>query len=790
MKKYLTFLLIAMFVSLMATQCGERRQPTVYIDGVPQLNPDNIDEIIPALTLDEKVSLLIGTGMAGFSGDDPVIGETRDLVPGAAGTTWPVPRLGIPAIVLADGPAGLRIAPQRPGDTATYYCTAFPIATQLASSWDLDLVREVGVHMGAEVLEYGVDVLLGPGMNLHRNPLCGRNFEYYSEDPFLTGKMAAAMVTGVQSNGVGTSVKHFAANSQETNRMANDARMSVRALRELYLKGFEIAVNEAQPRTIMTSYNKINGTYTSESRDLLTTVTRSEWGFEGTIMTDWFGGKDAAAQVYAGNDLLMPGRPDQKEAIMKALQEGTLEEKYVDENVKRVLELIVNSPRFKGYAYSNKPDLQTNALVTRRAGAEGMVLLKNDSGTLPLTDSIKNIAAFGNTSYASISGGTGSGDVNEAYTVSLVQGLTNAGYVLDESLKSAYEAYRKTELEKQAKAYEGQQWFMPKAPIGEYLPPDKNIAVPADKNELAIITIGRNSGEFTDRKLADDFLLSQTEKQLIEEVCEAFHARGKKVVLIINAGGVIETASWKSLPDAILLAWQGGQEGGNAVADILSGKVNPSGKLTMTFPVGWEDHPSSAEFPAGADMDIMALLAAMTGGDEQKDKDPVRSVDYTDYMEDIFVGYRAFEHNGTAVSYPFGYGLSYTAFEYGIPAVLAKKDVFTITMEVKNTGETAGREVVQVYVGAPAKDMIKPVKELRAFGKTKLLEPGESETLSFTFTARDLASFDAVRSGWVTESGSYNIYLGASSADIRRETSATVKKEIFVAVNNVLTPQI
>jgi len=790
MKKYLTFLLIAMFVSLMATQCGERRQPTVYIDGVPQLNPDNIDEIIPALTLDEKVSLLIGTGMAGFSGDDPVIGETRDLVPGAAGTTWPVPRLGIPAIVLADGPAGLRIAPQRPGDTATYYCTAFPIATQLASSWDLDLVREVGVHMGAEVLEYGVDVLLGPGMNLHRNPLCGRNFEYYSEDPFLTGKMAAAMVTGVQSNGVGTSVKHFAANSQETNRMANDARMSVRALRELYLKGFEIAVNEAQPRTIMTSYNKINGTYTSESRDLLTTVTRSEWGFEGTIMTDWFGGKDAAAQVYAGNDLLMPGRPDQKEAIMKALQEGTLEEKYVDENVKRVLELIVNSPRFKGYAYSNKPDLQTNALVTRRAGAEGMVLLKNDSGTLPLTDSIKNIAAFGNTSYAFISGGTGSGDVNEAYTVSLVQGLTNAGYVLDESLKSAYEAYRKTELEKQAKAYEGQQWFMPKAPIGEYLPPDKNIAVPADKNELAIITIGRNSGEFTDRKLADDFLLSQTEKQLIEEVCEAFHARGKKVVLIINAGGVIETASWKSLPDAILLAWQGGQEGGNAVADILSGKVNPSGKLTMTFPVGWEDHPSSAEFPAGADMDIMALLAAMTGGDEQKDKDPVRSVDYTDYMEDIFVGYRAFEHNGTAVSYPFGYGLSYTAFEYGIPAVLAKKDVFTITMEVKNTGETAGREVVQVYVGAPAKDMIKPVKELRAFGKTKLLEPGESETLSFTFTARDLASFDAVRSGWVTESGSYNIYLGASSADIRRETSATVKKEIFVAVNNVLTPQI
>ncbi len=780
MKKHLTFISIALSVCLMATQCAEQKQPTVYIDGVPQLNSDNIDEIIPAMTLDEKVSLLIGTGMAGFSGDDPVIGETRDLVPGAAGTTWPIPRLGIPAIVLADGPAGLRIAPRRPDDTATYYCTAFPIATQLASSWDVNLVKEVGEHMGTEVLEYGVDVLLGPGMNLHRNPLCGRNFEYYSEDPFLTGKMAAAMVTGVQSNGVGTSVKHFAGNSQETNRMGNDARMSERALRELYLKGFEIAVKEANPRTIMSSYNKINGTYTSESRELLTTITRDEWGFKGTVMTDWFGGKDAAAQVYAGNDLLMPGRLDQKEAIMKALQEGTLEEKYVDENVKRVLELIVNSPRFKGYAFSNKPDLESNAQVTRRAGAEGMILLKNESGTLPLTAGMRNIAAFGNTSYAFIAGGTGSGDVNEAYTVSLVQGLTNAGYVLDASLKTEYEAYRKIALEKQAKAYEGQQWFVPRAPIAEYLPSEKNIEVQANNNELAIITIGRNSGEFSDRKLADDFLLSQTEKQLIEKVCEAFHAREKKVVLIINAGGVIETASWKSLPDAILLAWQGGQEGGNAVADILSGKVNPSGKLTMTFPVAWEDHPSSAEFPAGAEMDIATFMSAMTGGGDQQDKEPVRTVDYTDYTEDIFVGYRAFERNGTPVSYPFGYGLSYTSFEYGIPVVSAKKDVFTITVEVKNTGNTAGKEVVQVYVGAPAKDMIKPVKELRAFGKTQLLEPGESETLSLTFTARDLASFDGVRSGWVTESGSYKVFLGASSADIRQETSINVKKEIKI----------
>jgi beta-glucosidase len=789
MKKLLNVCLLAALF-LFSTGCGDSKQPTVYVDGVPQLNPDNTEEIIQAMTTEEKVSLLIGTGMAGFTGDNPVVGATRNLVPGAAGTTWPIPRLGIPAIVLADGPAGLRIAPLREGDENTYYCTAFPIATQLASSWDLELVEKVGQNMGAEVLEYGCDVLLGPGMNLHRNPLCGRNFEYYSEDPLVTGKMAAAMVKGVQSNGVGTSIKHFAVNNQETNRMGNDARIDTRALRELYLKGFEIAVKESNPRTIMSSYNRINGTYASESRELLTTITRDEWGFKGTVMTDWFGGKDATAQVYAGNDLLMPGRPDQKEAIMKALQEGTLEEKYVDENVKRVLELIVNSPRFKGYAYSNKPDLEANAQVTRRAGAEGMILLKNESGTLPLTAGIRNIAAFGNTSYAFIAGGTGSGDVNEAYTVSLVEGLTNAGYVLDESLTTEYEAYRKIALEKQAKEYEGQQWFLPRAPIAEYLPSEKNIALQAENSELAIITIGRNSGEFSDRKLADDFLLSQTEKQLIEKVSEAFHAQGKKVVLIINAGGVIETASWKSLPDAILLAWQGGQEGGNAVADIISGKVNPSGKLTMTFPVAWEDHPSSAEFPAEAEMDIAAFMSAMTGGDDQQGKEPVRTVDYTDYTEDIFVGYRAFEHNGTPVSYPFGYGLSYTSFEYGVPVVSAKKDVFTITVEVKNTGNTAGKEVVQVYVGAPAKDMIKPVKELRAFGKTKLLEPGESETLSLTFTARDLASFDEVRSGWVTESGSYKVFLGASSADIRSEVSINVKKEIFEAVNNVLTPQI
>ena len=362
---------------------------------LPQLGKDPIEKIVAAMTAEEKVSLLVGTGMPGFGGQSAVVGSTQNIVPGAAGTTFPIERLGIPAIVVADGPAGLRISPTREGNEATYYCTAFPVATLLASTWNTALVKNVGNAMGDEVKEYGCDVLLAPALNIHRSPLCGRNFEYYSEDPYLTGRIATAMVNGIQSNGVGTSIKHFAVNNQETNRTGTDARLTPRALREIYLRGFEMVVKEASPWTVMSSYNKINGEYASESRDLLTTILRDEWGFSGLVMTDWFGGKNAPAQIHAGNDLLMPGRPDQKEALLKALEDGSLSIDDVDTDVTLSLIHISEPTSFAQYAHSDKPDLKAHAEVTRASASEGMVLLKNTNNALPLAPGIKKIAAYG-----------------------------------------------------------------------------------------------------------------------------------------------------------------------------------------------------------------------------------------------------------------------------------------------------------------------------------------------------------------------------------------------------------
>ena len=748
----------------------------------PQLGKSSIDKVIDAMTIEEKAHLLIGTGMAGEGGDNPVIGMTQNIVPGAAGTTYPIDRLGIPAIVLADGPAGLRINPTREGDDQTYYCTHFPIGTLLASTWNQELVESVGQSIGNEVLEYGADVLLAPALNIHRNPLCGRNFEYYSEDPVVSGKIAAAYIKGVQSNGVGTSIKHFAVNNQETNRMSNDAQVTPRAIREIYLKGFEIAVKEANPWTVMSSYNYLNGVYTSENPELLTTVLRDEWGFKGMVMTDWYGGTNTKAQMIAGNDMLQPGRPTQFTDLVELMESGEIDMDIIDRNIKRILELILQSPKFKGYEYSNNPDLAAHADVTRQSATEGMVLLKNDA-TLPFAADVKNVALFGNTSYNFIAGGTGSGNVNRAYTVSLLDGLKNVGYVVDESLKAAYDAHiAKEQARIDAAVDPNDQFaaFSPKPLPVELLPTAKQLKDMVAKNDVALITIGRTSGEFLDRYAAD-FVLSEAENKLVKTVCDAFHAAGKKVAVVLNIGGAIETASWKAMPDAILCAWQAGQEGGNSVADVLKGNASPSGKLPMTFPVNFQDHGSSANFPIDEVANTNIINNVKTSFDR-------KNVDYTVYEEGIYVGYRWFDTKGLEVSYPFGYGLSYTTFEYSNPVIAAGKNETTVTVEVKNTGAYAGKEVVQLYVSAPKGALDKPAQELKAFAKTAELQPGESQVVTLVVKNEDLASFDEAQSAWVVDAGTYNFHVGASSRDIKATLAADVKGSVKKA-HNVLNLQ-
>ena len=753
------------------------------------------EEVMSKLSLEDKAHFVIGVGMEGFSGDNAVIGATKNLVPGAAGTTYPLDSLGIPAIVLADGPAGLRIDAKREGDAATYYCTHFPIGTLLASTWNTKLVEDVGQAIGEEVKEYGADVLLAPALNIMRNPLCGRNFEYYSEDPVVAGKTAAAYITGVQKNNVGTSIKHFAANNQETNRMNTDAHISQRALREIYLKGFEIAIKEAKPWTVMTSYNYINGIYTSESKDLVTTILRDEWGYEGTVMTDWFGGKDGAKQMWAGNDMLQPGKNEQFDSIVAGVKSGKLDEADLDRCVQRVLNLIERTPRYQGYKYSNKPDLKAHAAVTRQSAAEGMVLMKNGgedlaSRPLPLASNIKTVALYGCTSYDFIAGGTGSGNVNHAYVVSLLDGLKNGGYTVSDELKTAYEKYIAETKEAQKKALEEMAKkdkqaamlvnFMPGTLPAEKQFTAEELAAQAKVADVAIITIGRISGEFIDRKVAD-FNLNDSEMKLIQQVCDVYHKAGKQVVVLLNIGGVIETASWKELPDAILCAWQAGQEGGNSVVDVLSGKQSPSGKFTMTWPIKFNDAYSSKNFPIDEDPRIDML--------NQGKKGNVKNVDYTDYEEDIYVGYRYFDSFEVPVSYPFGYGLSYTTFEYSDAKITQKNDIYDISVAVKNTGKFEGKEVVEVYISAPNnKAANKPAKELKAFAKTKLLKPGESQTLTLSITAPELASFDEAASAWVVAEGEYQFLIGASSQDIRATLTAPAKS-FQTKANNVMKPQ-
>ena len=718
------------------------------------LREDNIEDILQAMTLEEKVGLLVGSN--------------QSVIPGAAGYTMPIPRIGIPLTILCDGPAGLNIEPKREGIDQTFYCTGFPNGTLMASTWDVALMEQVTNAMGNEVLEYGADVILAPGMNLHRNPLCGRNFEYYSEDPLLSGKMAAAFVRGIQKNGVGTSVKHFAANSQEINRTENDARVSSRALRELYLKNFEIAVKEGKPWTVMSSYNKINSEYTQQKHGLLTTVLRDEWGFDGIVMTDWGVKEGTVKAAKAGNDLMEPGRPIEVERLLAAVKNGEISQEVIDNNVRNLIKYIVKTPHFRQYKNSNNPDLKAHAAVARKAAEEGIVLLRNENNTLPMKGNEK-VALYGINSIDFFGLGTGSGEVNTAYVVNMQEAMTAAGFTLDKDLTEYYRHYNATQTATEkmdGSAIDKRHRQEPTVSM-------KAIERQAQANDVAVLVLGRTSGEGADRVVKDDFELTAIERELLQNICMGYHKVGKKVVVVLNTVGVVETASWKSLVDAIVLPWTPGQEGAYAVADVLTGKVNPSGKLPMTFPINYMDVPSSKNFPYVWDM---------TYGRRGTRK----NVDFTEYEEDIWVGYRYFQTNDVEVSYPFGYGMSYTTFAYSKPTVKANADGFTAAITVTNTGKVAGREAVELYVAAPAGGLDKPDRELKAFAKTKMLAPGQSETLTFQVSAYEMASFNEAHSAWETAAGTYQVLFGASVADIRAKATFNFKKAQTWEVQDVL----
>lgn len=750
-----------------------------------------IDDLLSRLTSDEKINLVMGTGMIGFEqligfdGVNPPIEDKSFMLPGAAGSTHPLAKYGLPAVIMTDGPAGVRIMPTRKNSDKVFYATGFPTGISLASTWDQELTQQVGKALGDEALEYGSDIQLAPALNIMRNPLCGRNYEYFSEDPVVSGKIAAAITRGIQRKGIGVSLKHFAANNSEKNRMALNVHVSARTLREIYLRGFEIAVKEANPKTIMSSYNLINGTYASADSGLLTDILRNEWGFKGLVMTDWFGGYSSGVnlvndgalalnenytsqQISAGNDLIMPGTHMQIANLKADLKNGKLSEKDLDICVRRVLKMIFESPKIQGYPYSDAPDLKAHSILTRQVAAEGMVLLKNENKALPLTPQQKNLAVFGSMSYKMIAGGTGSGDVHKAYTVSLMQGFENGGYTFNEKLTDIYSKFAEKE-EANLKAQLKKTPFMliplmPQPEIKESL-----IKESAKTSDIAIITVGRSSGEMADRPLEGDYYLTQDEHNLIDRVSEIYHQAGKKVVVIVNTGGIIETTGWSDKADAILFAWLPGQEGGNSIADVLSGKVNPSGKLAMTIPVRYEDLPTAKNFQGT----------------------PIDNPTDVTYSEGIYVGYRYFDTFKIKPAYEFGYGLSYTTFSFSDIKVSSDKfeEELFVTVNVKNTGNTAGKEVAQLYLSAPKGSIDKPEKELKAFVKTKLLQPGESQTIYFKLSPKDLASFSSNQCAWVADKGIYQILVGNSSRRIYQTSSFILSDDRIVEkVNNVIIP--
>lgn len=635
-------------------------------------------------------------------------------------TTVAIERLGVASIRVADGPHGVRrVADANDMMSESMPATCYPTASALASTWDTELVRTLGEALGEECIALGVDILLGPGNNMKRTPLCGRNFEYYAEDPFLGGEMAAAFVEGVQSRGVGTSLKHYAVNNQEHKRFVIDAQADERTLREIYLAGFERAVKKAQPWTVMCAYNRLNGTYCSQHRWLLEDVLRDEWGHTGFVVSDWGAVHDRVEAMAAGLELEMPGpRPDRVQAVIDAVQNGTLDEVVLDRAVERLLKVIFKtSDTPKG---GGEIDVDAHHALARRIAGEAIVLLKNEGALLPLAP-VRRIAAIGAAAQTPYFQGGGSSHVNP----------TRVDVPLDELRALAGDA----EI-RYAPGYTMEQGT-DQALI------DEAVAAARDA-DVALLYVALPAFKESEGYDRPDLALTEQQVALIQAVAAA----QPRSVVILNNGSAVTMDPWIDEVPAVVEAWMMGQAGGGAIADVLFGAVNPSGRLAETFPRRLEDTPAYLNYPG--------------------ENGSVR------YGEGMFIGYRYYDAKALDVLYPFGYGLSYTTYDYGNLRLSAEsitdKEGLTVSVDVTNTGHVAGKEVVQVYVRDVDARLSRPDKELKGFAKVAL-EPAETKRVTIDLDTRAFAYYDPAYGQWVTESGTFEILVGRSTADICLEAA-------------------
>jgi len=652
----------------------------------------NIEILISEMTLEEKAALCTGA---------------------TAWTTTPITRLEIPGIQVADGPHGIRkVVKSESLGLETLAATCFPTASCLASSWNLDLVYEMGQAIAEEAIALDVDIVLGPGVNMKRIPTCGRNFEYYSEDPFLAGEMAASFINGVQKMGVGTSLKHFAANNQETLRMTIDAKIDERTLHEIYLSAFEIAVKKAQPWTVMCAYNRINDVYGSENRYLMTEILRNQWGFEGFVVSDWGAVHDRIKSLQAGLDLEMPGPKERHvQEVIDAVRSGRLAEPVLDEAVRRILRIVFKAARrIKG----KKFDAATHHALARRIAGEGIVLLKNN-GVLPLRN-VTNIAVIGRSAKEAHFQGGGSSRVNP----------TNVDIPLEELVKLAGNT---------------QITYCEGYPADDSTQPDMitRAVEAANASEIALLYVAPTTYKEAEGYDRSDLDLTDQQVRLIQSVT----ASQPNTVVILNNGSAVTMNSWIGAAAAVLEGWMMGQAGGGAIADILFGYVNPSGKLAETFPNQLSDTPAYINFPG--------------------EQNIVR------YGEGMFIGYRYYDARHQSVLFPFGYGKSYTTFSLSNPSVSQRNfqdiDGVTISVDVTNTGSLPGKEIVQVYVHDKLSNLVRPEKELKGFAKVEL-QPSETRRVSIHLDFRAFAFYHPGYGQWITESGEFDLLVGSSSAEI------------------------